>query len=96
MENQVIAHRYIKESKLKALLGSLFGTNFSVDASIPLMFNVRFEADLVYDLSGTHRLLPSHYPTEVDRGMFIIHHGPCSEANLEQDQIESITDRTSV
>jgi hypothetical protein len=44
MENQVIAHEYIKLNKLIALLQSLFGTNFSVDVSIRLLIDVRFEA----------------------------------------------------
>ncbi len=44
MENQVIAHEYIKLNKLNALLQSLFGTNFSVDVSIRLMIDLRFEA----------------------------------------------------
>lgn len=44
MENQVIAHEYIKLYKLNALLQSLFGTNFSMDVSIRFMIDLRFEA----------------------------------------------------
>ena len=42
MENQVIAHEYIKLKKLNALLKSLFGTNFFVDVSIRIMIDVHF------------------------------------------------------
>ena len=95
MENQVIAREYINLNRLNALLRTLFGTNFSVDVSICHLIDERFEAELVFVLSGKVRLLSSHRPTEINTGMFMVHPEPYSDSKFEQEQIESITERAS-